>query len=114
MPEPFAHRTLCYCFPWSYPQGRDGLLWLRRELKLHLVVEICFYSIQIIAVLLRNFTGCILELQRRSLLCACKFSKVYCVGNALRNGHREQGSLIFTENRACRSETVPKFSKKIL
>src|SRR5271168_4447987 len=111
MPEPFAHRTLCYCFPWSYPQGRDGLLWLPAELKLHLVVEICFSSTQIIAVLLRNFTGCILE----GLYCMhVKFLRFTCVGNTLGNGHREQGSLIFTENRACRSETVPKFSKKIL
>ena len=36
-------------------------LWLPAELKLHLVVEICFSSTQIIAVLLRNFMGCILE-----------------------------------------------------
>src|ERR1700678_2228146 len=86
-------------------------LWLRAELKLHLVVEICFSSTQIIAVLLQNFTGCILE----GLYCMhVKFLRFTCVGNTLRNGHREQGSLIFTENRACRSEAVPKFSKKIL
>src|SRR5271168_2515488 len=87
------------------------LLWLPAELKLHLVVEICFSSTQIIAVLLRNFTGCILE----GLYCMhVKFLRFTCVGNTLRNGHQEQGSLIFIENRACRSETVPKFSKKIL
>src|SRR5271168_3254324 len=38
-----------------------AILWVPAELKLHLVVEICFSSTQIIAVLLRNFTGCILE-----------------------------------------------------
>jgi hypothetical protein len=49
---------------------------------------------------------------RRSLLYAGNFSKVCCVGNTLRNGHRAQGSLSFTENRACRSQTAPRFSKK--
>src|ERR1700678_1896924 len=44
------------------PTGDMVLLpWVPVELKLHLVVEICFSSTQIIAVLLWNLTRCILE-----------------------------------------------------